>query len=99
MSSICRICQHEMPKNRRGYEQVCPKCREIGYKELWDKDMLFNDIDKDLLGIKYKIKTPWWMIIILILGTIISILWYKYIFNECKEMSHTTLYCIENLIK
>jgi len=36
MSSRCRICTDEMPKDRRGADQVCPRCRKKGHKELFD---------------------------------------------------------------
>ena len=26
MSKLCRDCLGEMPKDRKGWEQVCPKC-------------------------------------------------------------------------
>ena len=36
MSSICRVCINKMPKDRKGWEQVCPLCRKKGHKELFD---------------------------------------------------------------
>lgn len=36
MSSICRVCIKPMPKDRKGYQQVCPLCKEKGHKELID---------------------------------------------------------------
>lgn len=26
MSKLCRICGNEMPKDRKGADQVCPRC-------------------------------------------------------------------------
>ncbi|GAG45508.1 unnamed protein product [marine sediment metagenome] len=49
MSSRCRICIEEMPKDRKGWEQVCPVCREIGYKELLDPSYDY-DIERKLKG-------------------------------------------------
>ena len=34
MSKLCWICVNEMPKDRKGWEQVCPDCRKKGHKEL-----------------------------------------------------------------
>ena len=42
MSSRCRICVREMPKDRKGWEQVCPPCRKEGYKELLDPSYNFD---------------------------------------------------------
>ena len=49
MSSVCRICFHEMPRERSGFDQVCPDCRTKGYKELWDPT-LEMDIDEPGYG-------------------------------------------------
>jgi len=38
MSKLCRICGNEMPKDRKGADQVCPECRKKGHKELWEVD-------------------------------------------------------------
>jgi len=43
MSSICRNCQNTMPKDRKGIEQVCPKCREWGIKEVYDPTYDYNE--------------------------------------------------------
>lgn len=28
MTSRCRLCNGDMPKDRQGWEQICPKCRK-----------------------------------------------------------------------
>jgi predicted amidophosphoribosyltransferase len=28
MSHLCRECGKPMPKNRKGWEQICPDCKE-----------------------------------------------------------------------
>lgn len=33
MSHNCRVCLGEMPKDREGWEQVCPKCTRIAEAE------------------------------------------------------------------
>lgn len=40
MSTLCRICTREMPKDRHGLDQVCPKCRKEGHKELLEKSAM-----------------------------------------------------------
>lgn len=32
-----------MPKDRKGIEQVCPKCREWGIKEVYDPTYDYNE--------------------------------------------------------
>jgi len=38
MSKLCRICGEEIPEDRKGWEQICPECREKGHKELYDEN-------------------------------------------------------------
>lgn len=38
MSSRCRVCFDKMPKDRKGWEQVCPKCKKVGYKEWFERN-------------------------------------------------------------
>jgi hypothetical protein len=55
-----------MPKDRKGFEQVCPECRKLGIKELYEKDVT---ADGDLKFCKRKeIK----MIDIVFLGDIVE---------------------------
>ena len=39
MSSICKKCGNEMPKDRQGHEQVCPRCLSLNERigEIWRK--------------------------------------------------------------
>ena len=43
MSSRCRICTQEMPKDRKGFEQVCPKCRKEGFLEVYDPAYSYDE--------------------------------------------------------
>lgn len=36
MSIRCRFCGKEMPKDRKGFEQVCPDCKKQGKKEVYE---------------------------------------------------------------
>lgn len=42
MSSRCRICMNEMPKDRKGIEQVCPSCRQGGFLELYNPEYSYD---------------------------------------------------------
>lgn len=37
MSKYCRKCGKEMPKNRKGYEQICPECLLKKAQKITDK--------------------------------------------------------------
>ncbi len=41
MSSRCRICTEQMPKDRNGFEQVCPNCKKKGHRELYEMNKVY----------------------------------------------------------
>ena len=46
MSKLCRICTKEMPKDRKGWHQVCGECRRKGHRELvMTNEGLFEEKD------------------------------------------------------
>lgn len=66
MSKLCRICGEEMPKDRKGADQVCPKCRKRGEKELWEGEMkkktYSRTIEVTITSLSKKILTEaYWM--------------------------------------
>ena len=48
MSSICRKCGGQMPKDRNGWEQVCPCCKgEMTPREVLEKLLYENEGEPD----------------------------------------------------
>lgn len=43
MSSICRLCGNPLPKDRKGYEQICKDCREQKEMDNIETECLHDD--------------------------------------------------------